>query len=450
MLAGKKVTAFGNLQTANFMETLNKLSPDAEYFKAGRSITDSIYRTKQPVKKATEFKITSENIPESAKPVVEQAIKSYKGNAEVYGSVAQKMQVQEYMSRKPADLEVSVSDVDAFVSHLKTALDDSGVKYKIKGEGTDSPKVEFIDRTGKATKGIEIFKKGKLGEGLGYTPEADIAYGFNKHRSIKIDKVKVMDLREQAPRKLSGAMTLQGKLIEPVHTGRLKDVGDLLETSVGHAIEKKQGMALDVLKFNELARTKYPAIGELPVSKFMSREGRVPTKSEFTKLVGDKKSKTLSSERELLYSSSGKKASSPLSRVPALGVSLPSFASSKPSKSPSRPSRVPASSSVPKSLKSMVSSVPRSISGLSKGSTGQSSPSSSGRSGSTWSTPSGSESISKSISVSVARFNKRGYVEPIVPITAKLKGQGRRKKSGSYGVDRKIAENKFKNIWELV
>jgi len=458
MLAGKKVTAFGKQQTANFMETLNKLSPDAEYFKAGRSITDSIYRTKQPVKKPTEFKITSENIPESAKPVVEQAIKSYKGNAEVYGSVAQKMQVQEYMSRKPADLEVSVSDANAFVSHLKSTLDEGGVKYRIKGEGTDSPKVEFFDRAGKPVKGIEIFKKGKLGEGSGYTPEADIAYGFNKHRSIKVDKVKVMDLREQAPRKLSGAMTLQGKLIEPVHAGRLKDVGDLLETSVGHAIEKNPGISLDVLKFNELARTKYPALDELPVSKFMSREGRVPTKSEFTKLVGDKKSKTLSSERELLYSSSGKKASSPLSRVPALGVSLPSFASSKPSKSPSRPSRVPASSSVPKSLKSMVSSVPRSISGLSKGSgrskgkgsSGQSSPSSSGRSGSTWSTPSGSESIGKSISVSVARFNKRGYVEPIVPITAKLKGQGRRKKSGSYGVDRKIAENKFKNIWELV
>jgi hypothetical protein len=457
VLAGKKVTAFGDLQTANFAETLRKLSPDAEYFKSGRNITKSIYGTKTPVKKPSAFKITSENIPDSVKPVVEKAIKSYKGDAEVYGSVAQKMQVQEYMSRKHADLEISVVNADKFVSHLKTSLDESGVRYKIKGEGTDAPKVEFFDKSGKTVKGIEIFKKGKLGGGSGYAPEADIAYGFGKHRSIKVDGIRVMDRREQASRELSGGLTLQGKTIEPVHAGRLKDVGDLLETGVGHAIEKKPGIAIDVLKFNELARKKYPAVAEIPVSKFMARKGRVPTTEEFTKLVGKKKSKARSSDRELLYSSSGKRDSSALSRAPGLTVSSPSLSSVKPSKAPSRPSKAPGKSSIPSvsvSVKSLAPRVPKSVSSRVKKSSGQSYPSGSGRSGSSWSAgssgSSGSESIGSSLSIS-RRTEKKDYITPIVPpIVVGLRKTKRSNESGWSTVIRRIEDTGIKNVWDVL
>lgn len=279
ILEGKTITAFGDVETANFMKTVAK-TPDADYFGSGYNIAKSVHKTPTPVKEPTSFEITSQNIPDNLKPAVKDTVVNYKGDVEVYGSVSQKMQMQEYMSRTPNDLEVVADNPTAFVNDLKSNLGDA--KYRISGEGTSSPKVEF-EIGGQYHKGIEIFSKEPEPVAKGeYRPSQGIAYGFNEKPPIDVDGIKIMNLQEQGARKLAGGLTLKDGSIEPVHFGRTKDVGDIIEIGVGHAIEKNPAIASDVLKFNKLAAAKYDI--DSPVSKFILENERIPTKSEFSSM----------------------------------------------------------------------------------------------------------------------------------------------------------------------
>ncbi len=299
--ANTPITAFDKAQTANFIATLEKHGIEADYFQAGHNIAKSVNRTPTPVKAPTSFEITSENIPASVKPTIKKVLQEYSGDVEVYGSVAQKAQMGEYMNRLPADMEIMVPDQYAMTAKLAREMGKKGDQFKIEGITKTStanakPKIAFGDQ-----KGIEIFSSFE-DIGSGYHPKSQVAYGLKDYAPIEVDKINIMDLREQGGRKLGGGLTLQKSAkgtasIEPVHAGRLKDVGDLLEIGVGHALEKKPGIAADVLKFNELARKKYgPQMGKSKLSNFMEERGRLPSKTEIGNLIEVEKG-----SRELLF-----------------------------------------------------------------------------------------------------------------------------------------------------
>lgn len=277
---------------------------DALLYKSGKVISDTAYSMKKPVTVPKKFEITSEHISPEMKSSVKNAIFSFgklKGERiEVYGSVAQKAQMEGFFSRTPQDLEVSVSSVDKFISMFKLKATKAGFKegvdFRITKAEADAPKIEFkLD--GKWKKGVEVFssKSGVTKELPGYRSEDGIAFGYKKLGLLKVEDAKIMKLQEQASRKFAGATTLQGGEIKPVHPGRIKDVRDLIEIGVANEITFKTGIAKDIIQYAKLYAAKDASVKESPVAEYLISANKFPVKSD----VGVLTSKTLRKPEKL-------------------------------------------------------------------------------------------------------------------------------------------------------
>jgi uncharacterized membrane protein YgcG len=204
------------------------------------------------------------------------------------------------------------------------------------------------------------------------------------------------------------------------------------------------------LPVNVYERVKNPLGTKKAVADTVKGEkGRVYRESDYSGmneriLLSDRDIAALGSRSKVNSSSSSKvPSSSKISNL--LKPSLPASLSS------SRKSTKSSGISSISSLKSPLSSRKSGSKGSSSGSkkSGSSGSSSSGGSGYSGTSGSGDTFVSSSYPLTW-KWNSGGSSSPVVVVSPKPKSQGRRKKSGKYGVDRKIAENKFKNIWELV
>ncbi len=302
-IEGKAVTAYSKLETEFFKKTVEEhaKSPEhAEIFELGYDITSKIYSTKEPVVKPEKFEILSEHIPEPAKPIVKEVITSYKGNIEVYGSVAQKLQMGEYMTRQPKDIEVIVDNPEKFVSELEKKLKSSGVEYKIEGS-PEKPKIYF--KIGEEwVKGIEVFsKKGKEGYlSIFGGKRSAIAYGFEEQKPLKVEEVELLRLSEQAARKLEGGHVFKEGEIVPKHEGRWKDVSDLIEIATAYAIEKGLPIERQLVEYAKLRVKLHGKYIESPIAKFIAEKGRLPTYEELVKITREAGVK-LPELRDLLF-----------------------------------------------------------------------------------------------------------------------------------------------------
>ena len=287
----KVIQSFDKSDTATFRKTLEKQASkeDVLIFDSGKKIASVAYNLRKPVTGPKKFEILSENIPSNMKPVVKDTIVSSK-NIEVYGSVAQKLQMEGFFSRVPQDIEVSTKDVNKFVSTFKTKAAKSGYKegtdYRIRRADADSPKIEF-KINGKWEKGIEVFasKNSKASVIQGYRSEDRIAFGFNSLKPLKVDSAKLMKLQEQAARKHAGATTLQDGTLKPVHPGRSKDIRDLIEIGVANEVTFKTGIAKEIIQYAKLQAAKGFDVGKSPVATHLVKHERMPTMPEFKVLT---------------------------------------------------------------------------------------------------------------------------------------------------------------------
>ncbi|MFA0823484.1 MAG: hypothetical protein ACC612_11440 [Methanomethylovorans sp.] len=319
LISGKQITAFDPLETAAFTKTISKIDPlESEFFNLGQDITKTIYKTNEPVIQPTKFEVLSENIPSPAKAAVKEAVVEYSGEIDVYGSVSQKLQLGDYMSRSPKDLEVIVDDSGSFVQFLEQKLSDTGTKYTIKGVDTPSPKVYFDTPEG-PIKGIEIFQKdtSTFTYEDGYSQKTEIAYGYNKQSPINVEGLDLTILSEQTARKYAGATTLKDLEIRPTHEGRIKDVQDFIEIGTGYAIEKGLPIGDQLLRYTEIAAEKYPQIMDSPVVGYILENKRLPTTDILQSMP---KFAEAATERSLMFSKSGKVAE--ISNSPSVWSSL--------------------------------------------------------------------------------------------------------------------------------
>jgi len=309
LIAGKTITAFSKSEIAAFESTLKAYSPsELSYFQTGKTIASKVYETNKPIYKPTKFEITSENIPDVAKPYVLESMKAYKGEMDVYGSVTQKQQMGGYMTRTPKDIEVVVDNPHAFVNQLSKNLEKGDIKFSIKDATSETPKVYFETPTGK-TKGVEIFPKSQsaVQEATGYIPQYEIAYGFKSQKPIKVEGFDTLRLSEQAARKLEGSTVFKEGKIQPKHEGRIKDVRDLIEIGVGYSVEKNVKIKPEILKYTQESALRYPSIKDSPVVSEILQSGKIPTKADIAKLSNMGKIKTPVPERILIASKSASK-----------------------------------------------------------------------------------------------------------------------------------------------
>ena len=320
LLQGKTATAFSARETALFRETVTDVggSIEGQYFGAGYEIAKGISKQKNPVVESESFKVTSEHVPDIAKPFVEKSIRDYPGDIQVYGSASQKLQMGDYMKRMPQDIEVIVDNPANFASLLKKNFEGTNVKYNVRSLETGKPKVDFITDQG-TVKGIEIFgRDAPIETAGGYKPTYDIAYGFKSQKPITIDGVSMMRLSEQGPRKFAGGNVLKDGSVEPMHAGRMKDVGDLIDIGTAFEITKGIGIESSLIKYSKIAKQKGATSS---VMDFIVENKRVPTKSEFTNMLRDPADVIKIDTPDLLYSSgksssaSSSLRSSPLSSV---------------------------------------------------------------------------------------------------------------------------------------
>ncbi len=297
-IASKGVTAYSKLETEFFKKTLEAYTKEttAEIFKLAHEMTKKVYETKKPVIEPKKFEILSKNIPEEAKPVVAEAIKSYKGKLEVYGSVAQKLQMGEWMTREPKDIEVVVDNVEKFTNELKKRLDKAGVEYRIEGLEKGKPKVYFRTKEG-WVKGIEIFEKEEKYE-LGLSKRSAIRYGFERQKPLKVEGLKIMRLSEQTARKLEGGHVLKGREIKPVHEGRWKDINDLIEILTAYERELRLNIEKNLIRYVDLVSKEFGKKIETPVAKFILEKKRLPTKEELSRIAKEMPERE---RRELIY-----------------------------------------------------------------------------------------------------------------------------------------------------
>jgi hypothetical protein len=323
----KPVAAYTKAETSAFKATVDANLPklESDYFSSGYDIASQVYKTNEPIFTPTEFKVLSKNIPDEAKPYVESAIKSYEGDLDVFGSVTQKQQMGSYMTREPKDIEILADNPETFLSSLESELAGTNIEYTIKNRGTEAPKVYFGEE-----KGIELFSYETPSVATVASeykaPAKSISYGFDVQEPLVVEGVSTTRLSEQAARKLSGAATIQGGTIEPVHPGRLKDVKDLIEIGAGYAVEKNVPIQGSVELFAKSATTKYPSLlEESPIVNIIATEGRLPTSSElatlgtatfdepallFSSRASDDAVKTLSEEYPAFFASSAGGSSS--------------------------------------------------------------------------------------------------------------------------------------------
>ncbi|MBP2029378.1 hypothetical protein J2755_000298 [Methanohalophilus levihalophilus] len=303
-VAGRQVQAFTPAQTAHFKKTVEAVAgkKESEFFETGYVVSKSVYDTNRPIVHPERFDILSEHVPTSAKPAVKDTIVNYKGEIDVYGSVAQKLQMREYMTRKPQDIEVVVDKPQNFIKDLTAKLDESGIKHEVTGD-LNKPKVQFFVK-GEKVKGIEIFPKEE--HSSGYSPGREIAFGFEHQKPIYADGVNMLRLSEQAARKLEGGHTLKDNQILPKHEGRVKDVRDLVEIGSAYAAEGKANVGPQIVRYTELAVEKFPEIRESPVVDFIAKNRQIPDKSVIRNMISQERT---AQPKELIFTSSARSSS---------------------------------------------------------------------------------------------------------------------------------------------
>lgn len=296
------ITAYDKVETSSFIKTVNKVNPEeGKFFESGFELAKDIHKQNKPIVEPNKFEVMSEHIPESSRPLVTDAIKSYKGEVDVYGSVTQKLQMGESFTRKPKDIEVMVDNPQNFIKHLENYVDTSQIKIK-NPNGAD-PKIMFKHSNGEFQKGIEIFSKEIKHETVdGYAPKNDIAYGFNSKQHIKVENVDVMHLAEQGGRKLEGGHILKDGKIQPKHEGRVKDLQDLTEIGAGYASKGKISDA-KVYDYAVQAAERYPEIKKSPVVEYVLENKKAPKFEEYSKLMKDS---DIFVEKEILFRNSKK------------------------------------------------------------------------------------------------------------------------------------------------
>jgi translation initiation factor 1 (eIF-1/SUI1) len=350
-IEGLQVQAFTKLNTATFERTvLNQLGEvEGTYFKSGKNIASKVYKQSKSVTKPKGLDILSEHIPQSMKSIVKDTIVNYSGllkrrDIQVYGSVAQKLQMEGFLSRSPKDIEVSVSSTSKFISSFRARAKKAGFvegkHYRITGS-VEAPKIEFYIN-GKWEKGVEVFshKNSMSTEEVtqGYRSEEGIAYGFSNLKSIKADSVKMMKLQEQTARKFAGATTLKEGKIQPVHEGRVKDVRDLIEIGTAYELTKNIGIARDILNYTKIAVEKHPEILESPVIKYINENGKLPSVEQI-KNMNMNSAKSFLHDTELIFESKSKRLNSSALSRPKLIQSKPISSKSKSSKATSKSSK---------------------------------------------------------------------------------------------------------------
>jgi hypothetical protein len=173
---------------------------------------------------------------------------------QVAGSNAQKLQMGDYLTRNPGDLEIytdnPVKFTDKFISVAKKNGLAEGKDFKIENKGTNEPKISFKANE-KWEKGVEIFNHNSKAISSLDTPDIQaeykngwkrqegIAYNFKELKSIKIDNIKLQKIQEQSARKYAGATYVKGgNAVEVAHPGRVKDVRDLIEIGTAYKVSK--------------------------------------------------------------------------------------------------------------------------------------------------------------------------------------------------------------------
>lgn len=301
-MEGKIIQSFDKADTDSFIKTIESIKNgnDASIFKSGKVISDTAYNQPRPISNPKSFDILSEHVSTDMKPVVKSTILGYNKyklqSIDVYGSVSQKLQMGGFLSRKPQDIEISVSNIEKFIKLFKINATKSGFKegtdYKISATDKDAPKIEF-KINGKWEKGVEVFSS-KVESGStpsGYRTEDRIAFGYNKLDPIKVETAKLMKLQEQAGRKFAGATTIQKGSLEPVHAGRVKDIRDLIEIGVANEVTFKTGISKDIINYARLTSAKYKGVTESPVVRYIVEVGKMPNKDDLSALTDGKLSK---------------------------------------------------------------------------------------------------------------------------------------------------------------
>ncbi len=293
--SGKKYTAIDNYQIPHFKATLKNAGVDTTRFDTGLRIAKTTHKSGEGVFNPTEFKIFSENIPDSAKPAVLNAMKKYAnkvGDVEVYGSNVQKMQIGGYQSRSVGDIEISVRHPDKFVKILDDELKNAGIgNYKIKNADTNAPKVYFGE-----DKGIEIFNHDNTPTAIIKNAlrdyESDLPYGFKSLPLEKVEDFNIMQLPEQHPRKFSGGHILRQTEngnwdILPTHDGRYKDITDFVDISVAYYNEKGMLNAKDIIDYVQSTPDHIAQRVSSPFFHYIRENGKIPTLDEIRSMTAE-------------------------------------------------------------------------------------------------------------------------------------------------------------------
>lgn len=322
---------------------------DVDYYTAGKAVTEAAYNARNSVVNPKSFSILSTDVPSKMRATLTESIKSYgkesgiksrvnqlRGGTDykiqVAGSNAQKLQMGKYLTRDPGDLEIYVDNTAKFADKFTSIANKNGFvegkDFKFENKGTNEPKLQFKSN-GKWQTGVEIFNHNSRSSLLdttdvqnelknGFSKQEGIAYGFNELSSLKVDNIKLMRIQEQAARKFAGSTFLKGgKTLDAAHTGRVKDVRDLIEIGTANKVIKGTGKAADVVRYTKAAVSKYPQIVDRTQSKaysrvaeFILRNDRLPTKAELNRLAGTGEA----GEKEILFDATDKKQN-PLSDI---------------------------------------------------------------------------------------------------------------------------------------
>ncbi|MCK9575330.1 MAG: hypothetical protein M0R51_05185 [Clostridia bacterium] len=346
ILKGKTTQSFSKVETAYFMETIKYTNPfDELYLKSGLNLSDAIYNTKKPLYTPKTFKATSTAIPERWQAAVEHATKNYEGALEVAGSVPMKAQANGYVTRATHDVEYYVEKPADFAAYVrKILLKDGAIEGKdFKLVSGVSPKIKFyLGKDEGFDTGIEIFRHGtespSSSSGVYSSEKGELAFGY-KSKSMPKTSVRkstgtvkelkeitadyIKELRnidqplkagtakegyisqqkasEQFVRKMAGSTMLKeselmgGKLgLQPAHSGRLKDVGDVVTVATAFISEGRinKSHAKDLINFVNAANKKFGDSQKFkddvlsdPVYKYILANQKVPTKEVLSKLT---------------------------------------------------------------------------------------------------------------------------------------------------------------------
>jgi hypothetical protein len=336
LLVGKSTQAFSKLETAFFKSTVkaNGGEIESQYLNSALNIAKQVSNTRKPLYKPEQFEITSTAIPENAKAPITEAIKSYKGDLTVTGSVPMKAQANPFVTRATHDLEIYGDNANAIAEHITKNLENSGLQhdidFKVKGS-----KIEFNTSKGWDT-GVEIFTHnptapsteiGDVGspEPIAKKGKSEIAFGYNSREPITIGSkktgfIKTQSLAEQVTRKIAGSTIFADNKLGPAHPGRYKDIADTITTATAFAVNGKLPIAKDIIKFTNTAYDKFydrevlngvsksmakpfnEKVASDPVVDFIHRNQRLPTVEELQGLSPEL-STVGASDQAVLYSS---------------------------------------------------------------------------------------------------------------------------------------------------